>query len=136
MGPLLIKSSQSNFNLRSPDSYSARSYLIATVPGRYGRKGKSANYLKSFTALWLGLFSKGHHHTGHVLCVAIQLTLLFCKGRKRNQFSQIYDFHHRLLSRSCAFSVLRTGCPNPNCISNTNLQKNVEIPKLSCIFYK
>ena len=31
LGPLLMKSSQSNFNLRSPDSYSARSYLIATV---------------------------------------------------------------------------------------------------------
>ena len=41
----------------------------------------------------------------------------FCKGRKRNQFSQIYDFHHRTLSRSCAFSVLRTGCPKLNCIS-------------------
>ena len=39
----------------------------------YGCKEKSANYLKSFTALWLGLFSKGHHQTGHVLCVAIQL---------------------------------------------------------------
>ena len=26
-----MKSSQSNFNLRSPDSYSARNYLIATV---------------------------------------------------------------------------------------------------------
>ena len=74
--------------------------------------------MKSFTALWLGLFSKGHHQTGHALCVAIQLTLLFCKGRKRNQFSQIYDFHHRPLSRSCAFSVLRTGCPNPNCMNN------------------
>ena len=27
-----MKSSQSNFNLRLPDSYSTRSYLIATVP--------------------------------------------------------------------------------------------------------
>ena len=31
LGLLLMKSSQSNFNLRSPDSYSARSNLIATV---------------------------------------------------------------------------------------------------------
>ena len=31
MGPLLMKSSQSNFNLRSPSSYMARSYPIATV---------------------------------------------------------------------------------------------------------
>ena len=31
MGPWLMKSSQSNFNLRSPSSYLARSYLIATV---------------------------------------------------------------------------------------------------------
>ena len=35
LGPLLMKSSQSNFNLRSPDSYSARSYLIATVSGTF-----------------------------------------------------------------------------------------------------
>ena len=31
-GPLLMKSSQSNFNLQSRGSYSACSYLIATVP--------------------------------------------------------------------------------------------------------
>ena len=31
LGSLLMKSSQSNFNLRSPSSYLARSYLIATV---------------------------------------------------------------------------------------------------------
>ena len=31
LGPLLMKSSQSNFNLWSPDFYSARSYQIATV---------------------------------------------------------------------------------------------------------
>ena len=31
LGPLLMKSSQSNVNLRSPDSYLACSYLIATV---------------------------------------------------------------------------------------------------------
>ena len=31
MGPWLMKSSQSNFNLRLPGSYLARSYLIATV---------------------------------------------------------------------------------------------------------
>ena len=31
LGPWLMKSSQSNFNLRSPGSYLARSYLIATV---------------------------------------------------------------------------------------------------------
>ena len=31
LGSLLRKSSQSNFNLRSPSSYLARSYLIATV---------------------------------------------------------------------------------------------------------
>ena len=31
LGSLLMKSSQSNFNLRSPGSYLVRSYLIATV---------------------------------------------------------------------------------------------------------
>ena len=31
LGPLLMKSSQSNFNLRSPDAYLVRSYLITTV---------------------------------------------------------------------------------------------------------
>ena len=31
VGSLLMKSSQSNFNLRSPSSYLAHSYLIATV---------------------------------------------------------------------------------------------------------
>ena len=31
LGSLLMKSSQSNFKLRSPGSYLARSYLIATV---------------------------------------------------------------------------------------------------------
>ena len=33
-GSLLMKLSQSNFNLRSPDSDSVRSYLIATVLSR------------------------------------------------------------------------------------------------------
>ena len=37
LGPLLMKSSQSNFNLRLPDSYSSRSYLIATVQVRKGQ---------------------------------------------------------------------------------------------------
>ena len=31
LGPWLMKSSQSDFNLRLPGSYLARSYLIATV---------------------------------------------------------------------------------------------------------
>ena len=31
LGSLLMKSSQSNFNLRSPDCYWVRSYLITTV---------------------------------------------------------------------------------------------------------
>ena len=31
LGSLLMKLSQSNFNLRSPDSYLVRSYLITTV---------------------------------------------------------------------------------------------------------
>ena len=31
LGPWLVKSSQSNFNLRSPGFYLARSYLMATV---------------------------------------------------------------------------------------------------------
>ena len=31
LGPWLMKSSQSNFNLRSPSSYLVRSYLITTV---------------------------------------------------------------------------------------------------------
>ena len=32
LGSLLMKESQSNFNLRSPSSYWSRSCLIATVP--------------------------------------------------------------------------------------------------------
>ena len=32
LGSLLMKSSQSNFNLRLPGSYLVRSYLITTVP--------------------------------------------------------------------------------------------------------
>ena len=32
LGSLLMKSSQSNFDLQLPTSYMARSYLIATVP--------------------------------------------------------------------------------------------------------
>ena len=32
LGSLLMKSSQSNFDLRSPGSYLVRSYLITTVP--------------------------------------------------------------------------------------------------------
>ena len=31
LGSLLMKSSQSNFDLRSPSSYLARSYLISTL---------------------------------------------------------------------------------------------------------
>ena len=37
LGPWLMKSSQSNFDLRAPSSYLARSYLIATVT-KMGRK--------------------------------------------------------------------------------------------------
>ena len=103
------------------------------IPGIVEKKNLQTNWNPSLHCGW-GCLAR-HHQTGHGLCVAIQLTLLFCKGRKRNQFSQIYDFHHRPLSRSCAFSVLRTGCPNPNCISNTNLQKNVEIPKFKTKLY-
>ena len=35
LGSLLMKSSQSNFNLQSPDSYLVRSYLITTVTMYY-----------------------------------------------------------------------------------------------------
>ena len=31
LGPLLMKSSQTNYNLRSPDAYLVRSYVITTV---------------------------------------------------------------------------------------------------------
>ena len=41
LGSLLMKSSQSNFNLRSPSSYLARSYLIATV--QVSRKGSETS---------------------------------------------------------------------------------------------
>ena len=34
VGSLLMKSSQSNFDLRSPGSFLVRSYLITTVPNR------------------------------------------------------------------------------------------------------
>ena len=42
--------------------------------------------------------------------------LFFCKGRKRNQFRQIYDFHRRPLKRrSCACVVYHTqGTTKPN----------------------
>ena len=36
LGSLLMKSSQSNFNLRSPGSYLVRSYLITTVHTKKG----------------------------------------------------------------------------------------------------
>ena len=50
LGSLLMKLSQSNFNLRSADCYSVRSYLIATVLKTVSPKiicGKSSvkNYL-------------------------------------------------------------------------------------------
>ena len=44
LGPWLMKSSQSNFNFRSPSSYLARSYLIATVTIYRGNK---ISYLKA-----------------------------------------------------------------------------------------
>ena len=34
LGPWVMKSSQSNFDLQSPSSYLARSYLIATVSSK------------------------------------------------------------------------------------------------------
>ena len=40
LGPWLMKSSQSNFNLRSPGSSLARSYLIGTVPKMYSLQEK------------------------------------------------------------------------------------------------
>ena len=56
LGSLLMKSSQSNLNLRSPSSYSVRSYLITTVKIKsYGpscftsknSKWKQKNFVKS-----------------------------------------------------------------------------------------
>ena len=41
LGSLLMKSSQSNFNLRLPGSYLVRSYLITTVTKSRGHKSKA-----------------------------------------------------------------------------------------------
>ena len=46
LGSLLMKSSQSNFNLRSPSSYLVRSYLITTV------FSKGSNKI-SFLSFWI-----------------------------------------------------------------------------------
>ena len=43
LGSLLMKSSQSNFNLRSPGSYLVRSYLITTVITWVQYKNKEAD---------------------------------------------------------------------------------------------
>ena len=54
LGSLLMKLSQSNFNLRSPDCYSVRSYLIAIV-----FRGKVSLKLYSRVQIQIGLqFSK------------------------------------------------------------------------------
>ena len=45
LGSLLMKLSQSNFNLRSPDCYLVRSYLIATVHENVRKKQGSKNLL-------------------------------------------------------------------------------------------
>ena len=44
LGSLLMKSSQSNFNLRSPGSYLVRSYLITTVQGAHYELTYDVNY--------------------------------------------------------------------------------------------
>ena len=51
LGSLLMKSNQSNFNLRSPGSYLVRSYLITTV--------KSPEKCEHFRILELGFPNKG-----------------------------------------------------------------------------
>ena len=49
LGSFLMKSSQSNFDLRLPSSYLARSYLIATVQELYISGGnKKLNKLLNF----------------------------------------------------------------------------------------
>ena len=61
LGSLLMKSSQSNFDLRSPSSYLARSYLIATVPQK--RKGEemllvlsNTNHIKTLLFSFISMF--------------------------------------------------------------------------------
>ena len=54
LGSLLMKSSQSNFDLRSPSSYLARSYLIATVNRRLKKfiySEKTTKFCEIFTLL-------------------------------------------------------------------------------------
>ena len=46
LGSLLMKLSQSNFNLRSPDCYLVRSYLIATVNGKCSGQWFGAFFLE------------------------------------------------------------------------------------------
>ena len=48
LGSLLIKSSQSNFNLRSPGPYLLRSYLITTVIGQQNSDQNSWRILYKF----------------------------------------------------------------------------------------
>ena len=49
LGSLLMKSSQSNFNLRSPGSYLVRSYLITTVQFKGKQFANSLSELKILT---------------------------------------------------------------------------------------
>jgi hypothetical protein len=52
LGSLLMKLSLSNFNLRSPDCYLVRSYLIATVKLRYSENAtKNGVFFQNFWKL-------------------------------------------------------------------------------------
>ena len=52
LGPWLMKSSQSNFDLRSPSSYLARSYLIATVCRIIVEGSKDTKFIQNFESNW------------------------------------------------------------------------------------
>ena len=59
LGSLLMKSSQSNFNLRSPGSYLVRSYLITTVMVETTKKIRFRNIMKKSQSLvFLGIIPK------------------------------------------------------------------------------
>ena len=51
LGSLLMKLSQSNFNLWSPDCYLVRSYLIATVPLESVNSQNGQNTLSKIKAI-------------------------------------------------------------------------------------
>ena len=65
LGSLLIKSSQSNFDLRLPGSYIVRSYLITTVY-RVKRSG-GKNVLLNYAVALIGIEMQFHKSFDHIV---------------------------------------------------------------------